>query len=309
MRRAAQWVLSLSALLAPACLASAAPAPASIAADPPRDALHPAAMHYVRVPSGGSLMNGVLYTPSGAGPHPVVLLLHGFPGNEQNLDLAQAMRRAGFAVLTLHYRGAWGSPGAFSFAHAVEDADAAVDFLRDPNNVRGYALDPTRVFVAGHSMGGFMAASAAAHRPAITGLILISAWNIGADGQTFTDARARAQALHGEFADDVIPLAGTTADALMDEARDHSAGLNFIGYAAAIASRPVLIVTAADGSYAQGHRLATAVRQSGGHDVTETAMATDHPFSDHRIALATALVEWLTRHGAIGPLPTGAVAP
>ena len=55
-----------------------------------------------------------------------VVLLHGLPGNEQNLDLAQAIRRAGWNVLTLHYRGAWGSPGQFSLQHVLEDADAAV---------------------------------------------------------------------------------------------------------------------------------------------------------------------------------------
>ena len=38
-----------------------------------------------------------------------VLLLHGFPGNEKNLDLAQDLRADGFNVLFFHYRGAWGS--------------------------------------------------------------------------------------------------------------------------------------------------------------------------------------------------------
>ena len=87
-------------------------------------------MAYVRIPSHGAQINGVLYTASGAGPHPALIFLHGFPGNEQNLDLAQAVRRAGFDVLTLHYRGSWGSPGAFSFSHAIEDSDAAVQFLK-----------------------------------------------------------------------------------------------------------------------------------------------------------------------------------
>ena len=34
-----------------------------------------------------------------------MILFHGLPGNEQNLDLAQAIRRANWNVLTLHYRG------------------------------------------------------------------------------------------------------------------------------------------------------------------------------------------------------------
>ena len=59
-------------------------------------------------------------------------------GNEQNLDLAQSVRRAGWNVLTFHYRGSWGSEGAFSFGHALEDADSAIAFLRDLAHAKQY---------------------------------------------------------------------------------------------------------------------------------------------------------------------------
>jgi hypothetical protein len=45
--------------------------------------------------SNGVNLNAVLYTANGVGPHPNVLILHGLPGNEQNIDLAQSMRQAG----------------------------------------------------------------------------------------------------------------------------------------------------------------------------------------------------------------------
>ncbi|MFD3266336.1 hypothetical protein [Phenylobacterium ferrooxidans] len=32
-------------------------------------------------------------------------------GNEKNLDLAQAVRRAGWNAAAFNYRGSWGSPG------------------------------------------------------------------------------------------------------------------------------------------------------------------------------------------------------
>jgi len=47
-----------------------------------------------------------VYVAAGAGPHPAVVLLHGFPGNEKTLDLAQDVRRAGWNVLYFNYRGA-----------------------------------------------------------------------------------------------------------------------------------------------------------------------------------------------------------
>src|SRR5437870_4834283 len=99
--------------------------PSALFLDPPSDLAAPAETLAQAIPSAGVNLNAVLLTAGGAGPHPTILLLHGLPGNEQNLDLAQSVRRAGWNVLTLHYRGSWGSPGAFSFEHCLEDAAAA----------------------------------------------------------------------------------------------------------------------------------------------------------------------------------------
>ena len=112
------WVV---AILLAALATPLAAAPAALANDLPAGAAKSAAMDAVQIFSGDAAMNAIVYTPGGTGPHPALVLFHGFPGNEQNLDLAQAARRAGFVVLTLHYRGSWGSPGTFSFANAAAD--------------------------------------------------------------------------------------------------------------------------------------------------------------------------------------------
>jgi pimeloyl-ACP methyl ester carboxylesterase len=267
---------------------ASAQTPAAVTADPPRDAAHPAGMAYVQVPSHGVLLNGVMYTAAGAGPHPTLVLFHGFPGNEQNLDLAQAVRRAGFNVLTLHYRGSWGSPGAFSFAHCAEDADAALAYLRDPKTAARFGVDTNRLFTAGHSMGGYMAASSGAHDPGVKGVVMISAWNIG-------DTPAGA-ALSPGFRENVIPLAGTTPEALVAEIQAGPDALRFTSMTDALKSRPVLLITADDGSPKTSHQLAEQLKAAGDKDVGEIHMTTDHPFSDHRIALESAVVQWLDAH-------------
>jgi pimeloyl-ACP methyl ester carboxylesterase len=278
----------LAALLLTGLMAQAAPR--AIASDPVPDKAHPAAMQYVRIPSHGTLLNGVLYTAAGAGPHPAVMLFHGFPGNEQNLDLAQAMRRAGFDVLTMHYRGSWGSPGNFSFNHCTEDADAAIAFLQ--NKASAFHIDPARIFAAGHSMGGFMAVSAAAHEPKIAGLIMISAWNIGRDGAQFRNRAFRQKQLNGEFRDDVYPLVGTTADALMDEAMTNARDWDFGRWAPQLMPRPVLLVTSDDGLAGHVAPLAQAL----GAQATKVHIADDHSYSGHRIALESAVLDWLAKH-------------
>jgi acetyl esterase/lipase len=277
-------------------MAWAADIPNAVSFDPHPDKAHPPALADVRIDSHGSAMNAVLYTAAGSGPHPAVILFHGFPGNEQNLDLAQAIRRAGFTVLTLHYRGAWGSPGQFSFTHALEDADAAVAWMHDPATAAKYNLDPRRLFVAGHSMGGMMAASAAAHAPYTAGLVMISAWDIGAQGPHFADPDYRKKQMDDGFADDVIPLAGATPDGLMDEATANAAKWDFVDYAPMLKARPALILTADDGLTPDNLRLAAALRGAGDPDVSEEHMPTDHSYSDHRIALESVVVRWLERH-------------
>jgi len=310
--RIALAVLAAALLSATAAHAANTPSPIQPRADQTPNAVifdqradkaHPPTLADVRIDSHGSAMNAMLYTASGAGPHPVVVLFHGFPGNEQNLDLAQAIRRAGFTVLTLHYRGAWGSPGTFTFTHALEDADTAVAWMRDPATVSKYNLDPRRIFVAGHSMGGLMAASAASHDPKVAGLVMISAWDIGREAPRFSDPDYRKKRIDEEMRDEVIPLAGATPDALMDEALANAAKWDFADYAASLKSRPALLVTAEDGTLDDSTHLAANLHGAGDKDVSETHMVTDHSYSDHRIALESVVVRWLERHQAMAGIP------
>src|SRR3954465_4407445 len=171
--------ISLGALLLPAAAAAQSPArmPAAIYTDPREDTAHPASTLAIEIPSHGSMMNGMVYRPSGSGPFPLVVLMHGLPGNEQNMDLAQALRRSGGAGMTFHYRGCFGSEGLFSIDHVLEDADAALAWSVRPEIAKAWNVDPARIVVVGHSMGGLAAAHSAAHGPKRLATILIAPWD------------------------------------------------------------------------------------------------------------------------------------
>jgi dipeptidyl aminopeptidase/acylaminoacyl peptidase len=130
--------------------------------------------------SAGTTLMGILHLPAGPGPHPVVILLHGFPGNERNVDLAQALRRAGYASLVFHYRGSWGMGGSWSWTHVLEDSARVVAQLRDPDTATRNALDPDRVAVIGHSLGGFAALMTVAADPAIAAVASVAGFDFGA---------------------------------------------------------------------------------------------------------------------------------
>ena len=271
---------------------AATPFDAAIA-DPPANAANPAVNKQLLVPSGGVEMNALFQLAAGPGPKPTVVLLHGLPGNEQNLDLAQAIRRAGWNVLTLHYRGSWGSPGQFSIAHAVEDADAAVRFIRQPDIASKYRVDPQRVVIAGHSMGGFAAARyAAAHRDVI-GLVLIDAWNPGVDARALRADPTKRAAAVASFDDLGHSLQGADAESLTTEIERSGADFDLLTFAPALGGVPTLSVWADRGIAKDNAALADAIALQKGSRLTRAHFPTDHAFADHRIALARAVVRWL----------------
>lgn len=256
--------------------------------DPRPDDKFSAQMYEMAVPSHGEMLLGVYYFAVGEKPHPTVVLLHGFPGYEQNLDLAQALRRAGWNVLALHYRGSWGVHGTFSFAHCIEDADAMVDFVLDPANTAKYRIDTKRIAVIGHSMGGFMATQTIAHHPQVTMGVILTAGNPSADISAFFGAETPKE--------DLMPLSGTSETALKAEATAHSADWNYAAYAAKIAPRPMLILTAEDGLQASNEALAESLKKAGDTKVQTLHMRTSHSFDSRRVAMTSTVVDWLARN-------------
>jgi uncharacterized protein len=276
-------------------LAAAAVHPSAIV-DPPRDPAHPAHNQQLLIPSHGAGMNALLFVAAGKGPHRTVILMHGLPGNERNLDLAQAIRRAGWDVLTFTYRGAWGSAGDFSISNAMEDAEAALQFARSDAGAK-LGIDTRHIVLAGHSMGGSTAAMAAASTTGLDGLILIDAWNIAAG--TSKGAISRAELVQG-FDDFGNALHGASPESVADEVVAKRSQWDLVALAPRLANVPILTVTAKYGA-AEENRPTTAALRKVNRRVSAIEMNSDHPFSDHRIALAQAVVDWLDRLRRVRP--------
>src|SRR6201996_1021363 len=234
-----------SAILAIAlCFASKAllaqSVPAAIYTDPAPDPKYPASATVLHIPSHGVLINGLLYSPPGAGPHPTLVICHGLPGNEKNLDLAQAVRRAGWNAVTFNYRGSWGSPGSFRFAQNIEDGAAVLAYLKDPANAAKLGIDPKRIVIAGHSMGGWVAVHTAANDPSLLGVILISM----ADMSHLAD-RPSAE-VQKEMADDMESLSGVTAQSMVEDLKAHTKPFVLSEAAPKLKNMPVLVLTSND---------------------------------------------------------------
>jgi uncharacterized protein len=290
-------LLAGSLLLSAVLQAQSTAIPAAITTDPPTDKANPATMRGFQLPSHGALLNALVYVAAGAGPHPAVILLHGFPGNERNLDLAQSMRRAGFDVLYFNYRGAWGSPGDFSFTHAIEDTHAAIAYLRDPANAAKLRIDPAKIVLIGHSMGGFMAYQAGAADLAIKAIATISAADMNTGRLVSVPVQAQEIAVKrvapSLAAEGLAPLAGQTPEGLARELVLHAKEWTFLNLVTGLATRPVLNITSDDGTPPANDALVEALRKAGDIQIKSLHFATDHSYSDKRIALQTAVLDWL----------------
>jgi pimeloyl-ACP methyl ester carboxylesterase len=271
--------------------------PTAITIDPAPDKAYPAAMETFQIPSHGAMLNALAYVAEGAGPHPVVLLLHGFPGNEKNLDLAQAIRRDGWDVVYFDYRGSWGSPGDFSFTHSIEDTQSAIAYLSDPAHAKKLRADPAYIVLIGHSMGGFMARYVGAQDPAIKAVGLISAADMGVDKvQSLKPAQEQEATtrLAAHFAaEGMAPLAGCTPESLAKEIIANAAAWNIPNLAAKLASRPTLVITSDDGLAPSNDAFVAALYKAGATDITTVHLTTDHSYSDQRIALEKAVLDAL----------------
>jgi pimeloyl-ACP methyl ester carboxylesterase len=124
---------------------------------------------------------GTITMPESTASVPAVVLITGsgpqdrdetLMGHKPFLVLADALTRAGVAVLRLDDRGVGGSTGSLETATTVDlarDAAAAIDWL-----VKQPGIDPERIGLVGHSEGGLIAPMLAAARDDVAFMVLLA---------------------------------------------------------------------------------------------------------------------------------------
>jgi uncharacterized protein len=290
-------LLMVSPLVVSPLVVSPAWAGDPVIEDPAKiDPAFPPAVRELRINSDGATMYAHIYLADGAGPHPTVVLLHGFPGFEKNLDIAQAIRRSGWNVLFFHYRGAWGSEGVFSFTNGIEDVAAALAFLRDPENAM-LRVDASRIALIGHSMGGFMALQGGAVDTGVKCIAGIAAANLG---DRALIAEASPDALEGfrKYSDTLGMLNGFSGDSAIAELAAAGASFDLRELAPRLAGKSIFLIAgerdqAVDISVFES--LVRDYKTTLGIDLAELRLDADHSFSWHRIRLAGELAGWLNQ--------------
>ena len=229
--------------------------------------------------SDGHRLIGVLYLARGEEPKPTVLLLHGCPGLEKNLDLAVRLRDDGWNALLFHYRGCWGSAGRYDLRTIPRDVTAAIDYLAGQPRV-----DADRMAVLGHSLGGWAALVTAAAEPRLRAVAVYGAApRLGAVTQLSPDR------IEQEF----IRFLATTPEEFAVQLAVVAEQMDGLAAATAIAPRPLLVVHGTADWWVPVARARELREWVGSSCCYVEVEGADHSFSWHRAELADLIVGWL----------------
>ena len=242
--------------------------------------------------SHGSTIFGRILMPSVASEEartPVALFLHGYPGVEKNQDMPQAFRRAGMATVEFSYRGVWGSHGHYCLSHLIEDTETVLAHLRE--NAGKYRIDPERIYIIGHSMGGFTAVNVLARGAAVRGAVIMAPCDMGycyeEDPADYL-ATMKKQEL-GFFA---VPH----ANYMHEDVAAHAAEWRFIRLADRLTAVPIRFIggTFDTAVPPQQHifPLLEELRRRNG-DVTYAELPDGHTFPSHRITLTKMVYRYI----------------
>jgi pimeloyl-ACP methyl ester carboxylesterase len=252
--------------------------------------------------SENQIVQGKFYSaPSGSVKFPTLLLLTGFPGNEDDvLGLGEVLSQHRINILTFNYRGIYQSEGEYSLRNTQVDIQAAFDFLKDDKIGRKYQIDSEKLVLGGWSYGGGMGLIYAANHPEVRHVFSIS----GTD--------------HGEFAREYQrnEQFSTLVDSIFEELKYPDGPVNFLGkeairreliqnpepydllnQATHLANRDILLIGGWDDTNVvlENHLLPfyRELKSIGSNKVRIIGFQDNHAFEKSRLELANSLLKWI----------------
>ncbi len=140
----------------------------------------------IRFSSGARVLAGTLHRPTGAGPHPALIMLQGSGAADRDSGgyfppIRDHFIENGLAVLSWDKPGIAGSHGDWRRMTLFDRGDEALDALDWLRRQPG--IDPARVGVWGHSQGGWIGPLVAARSADVAFLVVNSGPGITPEAQ------------------------------------------------------------------------------------------------------------------------------
>ena len=191
--------------------------------------------------SDGATIYGQILVPApkfGAA-RPCAIFCHGFAGFTRWDDVAHELCRAGIVVVIPHHRGAWGSEGEYTVTGCIRDAENLASWAMSAETAAKYGIDPSAVWLVGHSMGGNTAVNAAARLPGLKGVVLMAPCDIG-----FMAGRMEKDELKNFLiGEGMHALHRASDDAIVEDIFANAENMRFTRAAKSFAGKRVFLVT------------------------------------------------------------------
>ena len=253
------------------------------------DTTSPASSTELFIPSGNSQIAGLIYSANGLQKHPTLLLLHGYPGNERNLDIAQVVRSHGWNVIYFDYRGSWGSQGKFSFKNCVEDVVNVVAFCNKYQD--SLKIDTSNIVLFGHSMGGWVCLKALQELPTVKKGFALSTWDIAKDFKNVSNEKEMLRiATDPNIAGKYFVL-NTSLKDLYAPVIQNQTYFNLLNEGKSLADKQIIMID----EHEKNQQLADKIKESNQSYFDYSVWQTDHSFTNKRVSLINKVLAFLEK--------------
>ena len=253
------------------------------------DMTSPASSTELFIPSGNSKIAGLIYTANGLQKHPTLLLLHGYPGNERNLDIAQVVRSRGWNVIYFDYRGSWGSQGKFSFKNCVEDVLNVVSFCNKYQD--SLKIDTSNIVLFGHSMGGWVCLKALQELPTIKKGFALSTWDIAKDFKNVSNEKEMLSIANDPNIAGKYFVLNTSLKDLYTPVLQDKTYFNLLNDAKSLGDKQIIMID----EHEKNSQLAEKIKESNKLYFDYSVWQTDHSFTNKRASLINKVLAFLEK--------------
>ena len=253
------------------------------------DKASPASSTELFIPSGNSLLAGLIYNANGLKKHPTLLLLHGYPGNERNLDIAQVVRSHGWNVIYFDYRGSWGSQGKFSFKNCVEDVVNVVAFCKRYQD--SLKIDTSNIVLFGHSMGAWVCLKALQELPTIKKGFALSTWNIGNDYKNVSTEKEMLRLANDPNTGGKYFVLNTSLKDIYTPVLRNQTYFNLENDGKSLADKQIIMIDEHQGN----KQLSDKIKETNKSYFDYEVWQTDHPFTNKRVSVINKVLAFLER--------------
>jgi len=232
----------------------------------------------------GDSIAGYAFIANGEKTKETVIMLHGLPGNDNQFDIAQSIRRTGRNVIHFNYRGSWGSHGDFLYSNSLEEVDEVIKYLSNAENSKRLRIDTNSFVILGRSYGGGIALIQGSKNERVKKIIAVSSMNAGSRFNPIQDLSE----LSGwkNYLDRQVML-NVNANTFLQEMLDNKEKYNVLTYNNQLKNKKVLLIESSENNQNWISLL---------EGIDFKMIESDHNFISNRIELTTVLIEWLNKN-------------